>query len=471
MSKPILNKSQPEGSFFGNFAVRVRDWISDFVNLQKGLDREGTIINIRKNMRMRGQSAWLLVCSILIASIGLDQNSPAVIIGAMLISPLMSPILGVGLSIGVNDKSMLSVSLQHFTVSILIALTTSYLYFLATPFGDLTPEIEARTRPNTLDVAIAFFGGLAGIISGSRKQISTAIPGVAIATALMPPLCVTGYGLARGDMSVAANSFYLFFLNAFFVALATYIMVNYLNFAERQFSSDRERRFTQLVITGFSLLMILPSAYFLYHQIDYLTKRNKVEEFVNIHFSGDTQCIDKTITSKDSSIAVVLRLIGHTVPEDSILIYENKLSDMVGYPCDLDLVQSLGDLGQLNQLRSEVSSVRKTTSELRGYYDNALIVKNREKQALQNELDSVLSDTLPFQEITQQLKIFIPNLERIAFAKMQSSDFETSTQLLPTLLIQWDRSLSTSAKRKEEEKLYQFITQKAQLDTLLIVAY
>ena len=172
MPEPTSNNlynQQEDDNFIESFLKRVRDWFRDLVNLEKGLDREGTIIGIRKNMRMRGHSAWLLMCSILIASIGLDQNSPAVIIGAMLISPLMSPILGVGLAIGVNDKNMLSISLQHFMVSILIALTTSYLYFQFTPFGGITPEIDARTRPNTLDVIIAFFGGLALIIAKTKK--------------------------------------------------------------------------------------------------------------------------------------------------------------------------------------------------------------------------------------------------------------------------------------------------------------
>lgn len=474
MPEPTSNNlynQQEDDNFIESFLKRVRDWFRDLVNLEKGLDREGTIIGIRKNMRMRGHSAWLLMCSILIASIGLDQNSPAVIIGAMLISPLMSPILGVGLAIGVNDKNMLSISLQHFMVSILIALTTSYLYFQFTPFGGITPEIDARTRPNTLDVIIAFFGGLAGIISGTRKEVSNAIPGVAIATALMPPLCVTGYGLAKGYWGIALNSFYLFFLNAFFVALATYLIVRYLNFAEREFNSNKERKITQFVIAGFSLLMILPSAYFLYDQIGYLTQRNKVEEFIQEYFSGETQCIDHNITKKDSSLTVVLRLIGPGVPEDSVDIYEDKLTNMVGYPCELDLVQSPGDVEQINELRSEVSLVRETTSKMKDFYDNAIVVQNNENRTLQNQLDSILRDTIPFKEITEQVKIFIPTLEQIAFAKMQSSNFETAPELMPTLLIRWNKGTPTTTRRKEEKKLYQFVTDKAQLDTLLIVSY
>ncbi|NNE28502.1 MAG: DUF389 domain-containing protein, partial [Saprospiraceae bacterium] len=165
----------------------LKKFFKNLTELKSGLDREGTIVNIRNNMRMQGANSWMLMCSIVIASIGLDQNSQAVIIGAMLISPLMSPILGVGLSVGINDFSSLRVSMRHFGISIGIALFAATFYFLVTPFGEATEQIVARTAPTILDAAIALFGGIAGIISFSQKDKSNAIPGVAIATALMPP--------------------------------------------------------------------------------------------------------------------------------------------------------------------------------------------------------------------------------------------------------------------------------------------
>ena len=148
------------------------------------------------------------MCSIVIASIGLDLDSQAVIIGAMLISPLMSPILGIGLSVGINDYNTLKKSLSHFAIAIGIALITSTIYFYLSPFDQITPQISARTEPTFLDVLIAFFGGIAGIVSNARKDISTTLPGVAIATALMPPLCVTGFGIANAEnWDVALSSF------------------------------------------------------------------------------------------------------------------------------------------------------------------------------------------------------------------------------------------------------------------------
>ncbi len=186
-----MDKQSVVKSDFLKLLDSIREWWKELVDLQQGTDKENTIISIKNNKRVRGANAWLLMCSIMIASLGLDLNSPAVIIGAMLISPLMSPILGIGLSVAINDRDALYTSLFHFGVSILIALVTSTLYFYITPFGEITPEIQSRTQPTLLDGLVAVFGGLAGIISISRKDSSNAIPGVAIATALMPPLCVT----------------------------------------------------------------------------------------------------------------------------------------------------------------------------------------------------------------------------------------------------------------------------------------
>ncbi|MBK7871513.1 MAG: DUF389 domain-containing protein [Saprospiraceae bacterium] len=221
-SESALNKTSETQNavgrllYSGRVILRaVRMWFKDLINLEEGLDREGTVVSIKSGKVMRGANAWLLMCSIMVASLGLDLNSAAVIIGAMLISPLMSPILGIGLAVGINDRDALFLAIRQFSIAIAIALFTSTLYFLITPLGELTKEIEARTAPTFLDGLVAVFGGLAGIISTSRKEKGSAIPGVAIATALMPPLCVTGFGIATGNWQIMLNSFYLFFLNSF----------------------------------------------------------------------------------------------------------------------------------------------------------------------------------------------------------------------------------------------------------------
>ncbi|HAP70095.1 MAG TPA: TIGR00341 family protein, partial [Flavobacteriales bacterium] len=204
----------------------------------------------------RGYVVWILICSIFIASIGLNLNSTAVIIGAMLISPLMAPILAIGLSVGTNDWDTLKRALKNFGVMVVVALMTSTLYFLITPLQEAQPELLARTSPTFLDALIAIFGGLAGIIGISRRSRGNVIPGVAIATALMPPLCTAGYGLANGQWSFFFGAFYLFTLNSIFIAGATFIIVRYLKFPLVSFvNSDTEKKVKRYML-AFVILVI-----------------------------------------------------------------------------------------------------------------------------------------------------------------------------------------------------------------------
>ena len=173
----------------------------------------------------------------------------------------MAPILGIGLGVAINDRYSLFLAIQQFSIAILIAILTSTLYFLITPLGSLTAEIQARTAPTFLDELVAVFGGLAGIISISRKEPSSAIPGVAIATALMPPLCVTGFGIANGNWLIALNSFYLFFLNSFFIALTAFLIIRLLRFPLKERLDEQQGRRTRLIIILFSFSIVIPSAY------------------------------------------------------------------------------------------------------------------------------------------------------------------------------------------------------------------
>ena len=206
------------------------NWIQRIFNIRTGTDYDKTHAAVTENIGIKGANVWLMICSALLASIGLDTNSTAVIIGAMLISPLMSPILGVGYSIGVHDKEIFLRAVRNLAYATFFSLLTAFLYFLITPLGQPTSEILARTKPTLLDIGVAFFGGVAGIVSLSRKESTIALPGVAIATALMPPLCVAGFGLATGRWEIFGGAFYLFFINAAFIAWSTFLIVKLLQF-------------------------------------------------------------------------------------------------------------------------------------------------------------------------------------------------------------------------------------------------
>ena len=210
---------------------RLKQTIRYYANIYDHIDTDDAAQRIKSSIWFRGPNAWILAFSIIIASVGLNVNSTAVIIGAMLISPLMGPIIGMGLALGTNDLDLLKLALKNVLVMVLISLGASTLFFLLSPLDLINPtELLARTRPTIYDVLVALFGGLAGILENSRKERGTTIAGVAIATALMPPLCTAGYGLSCLKMQYFLGAMYLFVINEVFITLATYVMVKYLRF-------------------------------------------------------------------------------------------------------------------------------------------------------------------------------------------------------------------------------------------------
>ena len=226
-------------------------WFEDLKEFMSGrfsleedkAQRDEVVATVEKGVVFRGVNLWVLIFATMIASLGLNVNSAAVIIGAMLISPIMGPIMGVGLSLGINDFDLLKKSLRNFTLMFIVAIITSTVYFFISPLGDARSELLARTVPTTYDVLIALFGGLAGIVAQSRRdRTSTVIPGVAIATALIPPLCTAGYGLATGQFRYFLGAFYLFFINSVFIALATYLMVRFLKYEKKAFLDPVKER-------------------------------------------------------------------------------------------------------------------------------------------------------------------------------------------------------------------------------------
>ena len=239
--------------------LNLKNLVLLIINIQDTTDVEGTISSVKAGIRIKGYNIWILVSSSILACIGLDTNSAAVIIGAMLISPLMSPILGIGLSVGINDRETLLDALYNFLLAVGISLLTAFLYFLITPFGEETPEIMARTKPTLLDVGVAFFGGVAGIVAGSRMDKTNAIPGVAIATALMPPVCVAGFGLAQGELNVFGGAFYLFFLNAVFISVSTFLIVRFLEFPVVKPTGRRFFRQLSLWMVVFVAIVVIPA--------------------------------------------------------------------------------------------------------------------------------------------------------------------------------------------------------------------
>jgi uncharacterized hydrophobic protein (TIGR00271 family) len=262
----------------------MRNWLP-FFDLHTGEDQKDRVLeNVKSGISFRGANAWILACAIVIASVGLNVNSTAVIIGAMLISPLMGPILGAGFALGTFDFPLLKKSMKNLLIATCISLFVSFIYFLLSPFKEAQSELLARTSPNIYDVLIAFFGGLVGVVAITRVDKGNPIPGVAIATALMPPLCTAGYGLAIGNFSYFAGALYLYIINCVFICLSTFVIVKYLRYPRVRFvDPSREKRISQS-ISILTVVLIAPSLYFAYILYEERKYINQVDTFLQAEF-------------------------------------------------------------------------------------------------------------------------------------------------------------------------------------------
>ncbi|HQW11792.1 MAG TPA: DUF389 domain-containing protein [Saprospiraceae bacterium] len=273
------------------------NYLKSLFNLRNGEeDKMKVLANIRSNIAFRGPNLWILMCAILVASVGLNINSTAVIIGAMLISPLMGPIVGAGFALGMYDFTLLRRSLTHLLVATVVGLSVSFIYFWLTPFKDPLSELISRTSPNFYDVMIAFFGGLVGVIAVTRMEKGNPIPGVAIATALMPPLCTAGYGLAVGNWTYFGGAMFLYTINSTFICIATFIIVKYLHYPAAKQLDERQTRRLHWVMTAITMALIVPSIYFAYHFYQEQQFKKSVQDFVTREFDnkGNTVIFQKT---------------------------------------------------------------------------------------------------------------------------------------------------------------------------------
>lgn len=307
--------------------AQIKDFFVGKFDIRTEKESEGdTIDSIKKGVEFKGTNLWVLIFAIFIASLGLNMNSTAVIIGAMLISPLMGPIMGFGLGLGIFDFDLIKRSLRNFMWAVVVSVLTSTIYFLISPINEAQSELLARTSPTIYDVLIAFFGGLAGIVASSTKIKGNVIPGVAIATALMPPLCTAGFGLASGNMYYFFGAFYLFLINSVFISLATFLVVRLLKYPKKVFmDKQREKKVTRYVgILVF--LTIAPSLFLSYNLVRSTFFQQQVKVFIaeELQFPN-TQILSKTITDTGKKKEIKLVLIGKEVPEEEIQMARSKM--------------------------------------------------------------------------------------------------------------------------------------------------
>lgn len=303
------------------YLLRLRVKLGDYLTLSPDkIEDTEAVQSILSGTEFKGSSLWILVCAILIASLGLNMNSTAVIIGAMLISPLMGPIMGIGLGLGINDTSLIARCLKNLAVATIFSLLASCLYFWISPLNDARSELLARTQPTIYDVLIAFFGGFAGIIATGTRHKGNILPGVAIATALMPPLCTAGYGLATWQTNFLFGAFYLFLINCVYIGLATWLgcMVLHLPKLKANTSTHQPRR--MLLTLGILLIVLTPCTITTFDLIRREVRESHVASFINREFGqlDNTQVVNHNYVDNDSLPVLEVVLVGEVLDERTI---------------------------------------------------------------------------------------------------------------------------------------------------------
>lgn len=412
-------------------------YLKGLFDLQEGKEEDlATIEEIKKNIEFRGANLWILIFAILVASVGLNVNSTAVVIGAMLISPIMGPIMGIGLSAGINDFELLKKSLKNLGIAALISILTSTIYFLFTPLDYAQSELLARTEPSIWDVLIALFGGLAGIVAGSRKEKSNAIPGVAIATALMPPLCTAGFGIASGNPAYFLGAFYLFFINSVFISLSTYLIVRFMKFPKKVFLDPQKERQVVNYITVFILLTIAPSIYLAYNIVTRTIWQQNAEKFINVELDfNSTEIINSQLQyDKDSSI-IDVTLLGDRISED-VIQQLNKKVTLYGLKNTFLNIQQRGESSlDLNLLKSDV---------LKDLYEkNEIKLKEKEEEItrLKKDLGQLTSLEDLTEDIAKEVGIIFPDINSLTLSRAQKIRIGTDKkEKIILCMVKFDKS-------------------------------
>lgn len=391
----------------------LRKFFNEYLDLNRSKeDEQLTVETIRNGVEFKGTNLWVLIFATFIASLGLNVNSTAVIIGAMLISPLMGPIMGVGLSIGLNDFELMKRSLKSYLVATLFSVTTATIYFAFTPLDEVQSELLARTSPTIYDVFIALVGGLAGIVALATKEKGNVIPGVAIATALMPPLCTAGFGLATGNLLYFLGAFYLYFINSVFISLATYIGVRVMHFQRKQFVDKAREKLVKRYIIWITIGTMCPAVYLTYNIVRETFYQTSASHFITEELQfPDSQILSREISYDKREIKVVL--VGKEVAKEQIAAAQHRLPDYNLAKTNLVIFQGMGDGNAV-----DISNIKSMVME--DFYRNSE-KRLKEQEAAIDTLHKQLADFSGSdwlgKQLGQELKVLFPEIKTLSVSK------------------------------------------------------
>ena len=437
----------------------VREFLKTTLNLTNDVDIQAAIEDIRSNIPFRGPNVYILFVAIIIASVGLNVNSIPVIIGAMLISPLMGPITGLGLGLGTNDRELVLFSIKNLLVMVGISLLAATLYFIVTPLEiDNPTELLARTRPTIYDVFIALFGGLAGVLETARKEKGTVLSGVAIATALMPPLCTVGYGIANLSWQYTIGALFLFSINCIFIAMAAYLMAKFLKFPVKTVEQHRTRYF----ILSYALVILLAatSIFTGYHVIrenDFTKMANRfVKKNQNI---GKTYIYDSQVNIDNKPYMLELRLAGETLNEDT---KEMLLRDAENY----GIMRSQIVIHEDATVQVDRFNETEIVKNLMATNASNVQVRDDSIKVLNAQIAHYKQQELPAKQLAEELQVQLPSITRLTLARGTALEQNVVMSEEQVIVV---AHCSEMPSEEEKVRVYEWLKIRLQVEDLEII--
>lgn len=450
----------------------VRKFLSELLEIRTNTDAVATKESIIADIPFKGHTSWILICSIFIASIGLNANSTAVVIGAMLISPLMGPILGMGLSLAINDIDTLRRSMKNFAVMVVLSVITAFLFFYLFPLRDESSELLARTKPDIRDVLIAFFGGLALVIARAKKgTIASVIFGVAIATALMPPLCTVGFGLAIGKPWYAAGAMYLFTINTIFIGLATFLVIKFLRFPMVRYANSQRRRFIARVASITGILVMIPAGFTFYQVFQESLFKKQAQEFLQetieiYQFTASGRYVDNLTKIQyvdDGTPLIELVCMGDELIPENIIntwrVQKNEYSRLKD--AEFRILQ-----GGKDDSQEKFNYV----SELYEKNKAELLNKDEQIRLLEEEVASLTKNAgkqIPFRNISAEAKANYENVAGLGFSYQIQTDFN-KLDTVPVFEVKWKDEIKKNQKDIDAKKMTTWLKLRLQDSTLVV---
>ncbi len=435
--------------------------IKSYFNVLPDKDGEKYFIKqITNDINFQGSKLWILIFAIFIASLGLNVNSTAVIIGAMLISPLMGPIIGMGLAIGIADLTLFKQSLKNYLVSTFFSVITAMIYFMISPIREAQSELLARTSPTLYDVLIALFGGAAGFLALVTRGKNNVLPGVAIATALMPPLCTAGYGLAVQNTYYFFGAFYLYFINTVFIAFTTCVGVRFQHFHRKQFINREQMRRVNYYIVSIIIITIIPASYMTWNIIKQSVIENNIEKFITkeLNYSG-TNILSHEYDLKNKTIHVVA--VGNPISTRTIAKAQKSMTNyqLDGYV--LKVIQGTNSDSLLllqRKKKGQLMAGEKNTAEWQ-----ELAYRN---DVLQKQLNSYTHYPVLANDMKEELKVVCPSAKSIMLSKASESFVDSAS--IKNHIVAVVKTSKTLAKDNRKQ-LYDWLKVKVKSDSLELI--